>query len=109
MKNNRLTVKALALLLTLVMLGSTLMALPTAAIDINEDQLPDFLWELDFNKMTDAFDNRGSTDYTLEGKNIKIVEAHGKKALGVVNGSCQYFINDVNNLLNKGKNLFKKK
>lgn len=101
MKNNRLTVKALALLLTLVMLGSTLMALPTAAIDINENPLPDFLWELDFNKMTDAFDNRGSTDYTLEGKNIKIVEAHGKKALGVVNGSCQYFINDVNNLLNK--------
>ena len=101
MKNTRFTTKALALILTLVMLGSTLIALPTSAIDINEEPLPDFLWELDFNKMTDAFDNRGSTDYTLEGKNIKILEAHGKKALGDVNGSCQYFINDVNNLLNK--------
>ena len=93
--------RVLALTLALVMLSSCFMSLPVSAIDIEEEPLPDFLWELDFNKMADAFDNRGSTDYTLEGKNVKILEAHGKKALGVVNGSCQYLINDVNNLLNK--------
>jgi len=101
MKNNRISARLLALLMVLMMLSSVFAALPVSAIDIEEEQLPDFLWELDFNKMNDVFDNRGSTDYTLEGKNVKLLEAHGKKALGVVNGSCQYFINDVNNLLNK--------
>ena len=101
MKNKKNFMRVLALTLALVMLSSCFMSLPVSAIDIEEEPLPDFLWELDFNKMADAFDNRGSTDYTLEGKNIKILEAHGKKALGVVNGNCQYFINDVNNLLNK--------
>ena len=101
MKHNQLKMRALALVLVLVMLVSSVLVMPTAAIDIEEQPLPDFLWELDFNKMTDAFDNRGSTDYTLEGKNVKLLDAHGKKALGVVNGSCQYFINDINNLLNK--------
>lgn len=101
MKNKMNFMRVLALTLALVMLSSCFMSLPVSAIDIEEEPLPDFLWELDFNKMADAFDNRGSTDYTLEGKNVKILEAHGKKALGVVNGSCQYLINDVNNLLNK--------
>jgi hypothetical protein len=101
MKNMRISARALALVMALIMLSSVFAALPVSAINIDDQPLPDFLWELDFNKMSDAFDNMGSTDYTLEGKNINILEAHGKKALGVVNGSCQYFINDVNNLLNK--------
>lgn len=101
MKITKISSRLLAFFMTLIMLSSVLAVFPASAVDINEELLPDFLWELDFNKMSDAFDNRGSTDYTLEGKNIKILEAHGKKALGVVNGNCQYFINDVNNLLNK--------
>ena len=101
MKTKKLSMRALALLLVLVMLASSVIALPTSAIDIEEAPLPDFLWELDFNKMSSITDNMGSSDYTLEGKNVNLVDAHGKKALGVVNGSCHYIINDVNNLLNK--------
>ena len=67
MKNKNL-VRILSLAIALVMLASAFMSLPVSAVDIEEQPLPDFLWELDFNKMTDAFDNRGSTDYTLEGK-----------------------------------------
>ncbi len=101
MKTKRNFVKLSALLLALVMLLSCFMSYPTSAIDIEEQPLPDFLWELDFNKMSSITDNMGSTDYTLEGKNVKLMDAHGKKALGVVNGSCHYIINDVNNLLDK--------
>lgn len=101
MNKKHLSVKMTALLLVLLMILSSIIVLPTAAVDINEEPLPDFLWELDFNKMSSITDNRGSTDYTLSGQNVKLTDAHGKKSLGVVNGNCQYLINDVNNLLNQ--------
>lgn len=101
MKTQNLKLRSLAFLLAVITLMSCVVALPTAAIDIEEEPLPDFLWELDFDKMSSITDNMGSSDYTIEGKNVKLLDAHGKKALGVVDGSCHYIINDVNNLLNK--------
>lgn len=97
--NRKLTARALAVMLALMMIASAFVALPVAAVDIDEEPLPDFLWELDFNKMSDITDNMGSTEYSIEGKNVKLVEAHGKKSLGIVNGSGTYFVNDVNNIL----------
>jgi hypothetical protein len=94
-----LLIRAWALLLAFLMLSASFLCLPSFAIDIDEEALDDFLWELDFDKMTDISDNMGSTDYTISGKNTNLTEAHGKKALGVVNKNCNYTITDVNNLL----------
>lgn len=98
--NRKLTARALAVMLALMMIASAFVALPVAAVDIDEEPLPDFLWELDFNKMSDITDNMGSTEYSIEGKNVKLVEAHGKKSLGIVNGSGHYIINDLAPILN---------
>ena len=91
--------KILAAVLALLMLSSGLSLLPISAVDIEEEPMSDFLWELDFNKMTDISDNMGNADYTIEGKNVNLTDAHGKKALGVVNKNCSYVITDVNSLL----------
>ena len=101
MKNNRNFTRALTLVLAIVMLASCFVALPVSAIDIEEEPLSDFLWELDFNKMSSITDNLGNTDYTLEGKNVILTEAHGKKALGVVDRSCNFIITDLNSQLDE--------
>ena len=87
-------------MLALMMIAPAFVALPVSAVDIDEEPLPDFLWELDFNKMSSITDNMGSSEYSIEGKNVKLVEAHGKKALGIVNGSGHYIINDLAPILN---------
>ena len=99
MKNKSL-VRVLSLALIVTMLSS-FFCLPSLAVDIEEEPLSDFLWELDFNKMSDINDNRGSTDYSLEGKNVSLVEAHGKKALGVVEKNCNYIVTDLNSQLDE--------
>ena len=62
MKNFKKTTRALALVLVLVMLVSSIAIFPASAVDIEEEKRPDFLWELDFNKMKDITDNGGSED-----------------------------------------------
>ena len=102
MKNNKKTMRVLAVVLSLMMLSSCFASLPVSAIDIEEEPLSDFLWELDFNKMSSITDNMGNADYTIDGsKNVKLVDAHGKKALGVVDKNCTYVINDVGSRLDE--------
>lgn len=87
-----------ALLALIVLLGAVCTT-STKAIDIEEEPAPDFLWELDFNKMADIEDNTGNPQYTIEGKNVTLGDFHGKKSLGVTDNCCTYFINDIGNIL----------
>ena len=96
---NTFALKLLSLALALTMLSSCFVFLPASAIDIEEEPLPDFLWELDFNKMSSIDDNMGNSQYTIESKNLTLGEAHGKKALGITDNNGTYFINDVGNIL----------
>ena len=57
--------RLLAVLLTLTFIASCVVALPASAADLNETPPQDFVWELDFNKMSSITDNLGSTDYSL--------------------------------------------
>ncbi|MBQ7292756.1 MAG: hypothetical protein IJW79_03340 [Clostridia bacterium] len=101
MKKDCLLLRILTVALAVVTLGGAV-CLPAAAVDIEEEPLSDFLWELDFNKMSDIADNRGSTDYTVEAhKNLQLTDAHGKKALSVVEKNCTYIINDLNSQLDE--------
>lgn len=82
------------------LLFSIVIGVPCAhAVDIEEEPAPDFLWELDFNKMTSFDDNRGSSQYTIEGTNVSLGEAHGKRALGITDKNGVYFINDMDKIL----------
>ena len=71
----------------------------SCAIDIESEPAPDFLWELDFNKMSSFDDNMGNEQYTIEGRGVELGEAHGKKSLGINDASGVYFINDVGNII----------
>ena len=97
--------KLCALLLVSVVLP-LFPALPIAASDINETVLPDFLWELDFENMQSHTDNRGSDQYSLTGQNVSLTNAHGKKALSIVNANGAYFIEDTNCILDDYKTFF---
>ena len=72
-----------------------------AAIDIEDEPAPDFLWELDFNKMSSINDNMGNPQYTIDGNNVTLGEIHGKKALGITNANGQYLIKDTGNIINQ--------
>jgi hypothetical protein len=87
------------LTLVLSMLLLCLSALTPLAVDIEDEPAPDFLWELDFNKMSSIDDNLGNPQYTIESHNLSLVDAYGKRALGVKDKNCTYFINDVGNIL----------
>ena len=68
-----------------------LLGLPAFAVDIEKEPAPDFLWELDFNKMSSINDNMGNPQYTIDGNNVVLGEIHGKKALAewrMVLSSC---------------------
>ena len=100
--------RALALLLTLTFILSAVVALPASAMDINEIPPEDFVWELDFDKMSSITDNLGSNEYSLSlkpnGSNdaefpLSLTEKDGKKCLAIENGNGTYFIHDDNNVL----------
>ena len=96
--------RLLAVLLTLTFIASAVVALPASAADLNETPPQDFVWELDFNKMSSITDNLGSTEYSLETpasgvENIKLTEFGGKDCLAVENASTVYYIHDDNNVL----------
>ena len=82
-----------------MLLALFLCAFGVCAIDIEDEPAPDFLWELDFNKMSGFDDNMGNSQYTIEGKNVTLGDAHGKKALGITDASGVYFINDAGNII----------
>ena len=52
MKNRKLSFRALALVLVLLFVSSSIVALPASALLIDEVPPEDFVWELDFNKMS---------------------------------------------------------
>lgn len=92
----------LSLLLALLMLGGSFVAIPTAAVSLDEDtkKIDDILWELKFDKMVDVTDNLGSTEYTLtKGNSTALYEIDGQKCLGIKESADAYFIEDTNNVL----------
>lgn len=89
----------IAMLSLTVILCMALGMIGSVAVDIEDEPAPDFLWELDFDKMSSIDDNMGNPGYTIESKNLELVEAHGKKTLGINDGNCVYFINDTVNIL----------
>jgi hypothetical protein len=95
-------ISLLSLLLALLMLGGCFVAIPTAAVSLNEDveTLDDILWELEFDKMADVLDNLGSTEYTLsKGNSTDLYEMDGQKCLGIKEADGTYYIEDTNNVL----------
>ena len=95
-KLKRLTVTVVILTVMACLLG-----LPAFAVDIEKEPVPDFLWELDFNKMSSINDNMGNPQYTIDGYNVALGEIHGKKALGITNANGQYLIKDTGNIINQ--------
>lgn len=104
----KFSARLLAMLLTLTFIASCIIVLPASAIDINEIPPQDFVWELDFDKMSSITDNLGSTEYFLslrpDGTNeaefpLALTEKDGKKCLAIENGNGTYFIHDENNVL----------
>ena len=95
-KLKRLTVTVVILTVMACLLG-----LPAFAVDIEKEPVPDFLWELDFNKMSSINDNMGNPQYTIDGNNVVLGEIHGKKALGITNANGQYLIKDTGNIINQ--------
>ena len=95
-KLKRLTVTVVILTVMACLLG-----LPAFAVDIEKEPVPDFLWELDFNKMSSINDNMGNPQYTIDGNNVTLGEIHGKKALGITNANGQYLIKDTGNIINQ--------
>ena len=85
--------------IAILMAAVCLLSMPSFAVDIEKEPAPDFLWELDFEKMKSWDDNMGNPQYTIEGNNVTFGEAHGKKTLGVKNANCVYFINDQGNII----------
>ena len=101
MSTNR-KISLLSLLLALLMLSGSFVAIPTAAVSLNEEveTMDDILWELEFDKMADATDNLGSTEYTLsKGDGVDLYEMGGQKCLGIKSSSSNYYIEDTNNVL----------
>ena len=108
MKTRTLSIRALALTLVLLFVCSSVIVLPTAALGLDEVPPKDFVWELDFEKMSSITDNLGSTEYSLslkpDGSNnaefpLSLTEKDGKKCLAIENGNGTYFIHDDNNVL----------
>ena len=108
MKTRTLSIRALALTLVLLFVCSSVVVLPTAALGLDEVPPEDFVWELDFDKMSSITDNLGSTEYSLslkpDGSNnaefpLSLTEKDGKKCLAIENGNGTYFIHDDNNVL----------
>ena len=97
MKNKNILLRLTSILTSALMLFGVL-AISPSAVDIEEEAPADFLWELDFAKMSDFSDNMGNAQYTLEGKNVTLDEAQGKKALSIINKNGTYTINDVDNI-----------
>ena len=95
-KLKRLTVTVVILTVMACLLG-----LPAFAVDIEKEPVPDFLWELDFNKMSSINDNMGNPQYTIDGNTVTLGEKHGKKALGITNANGQYLIKDTGNIINQ--------
>ena len=93
-KLKRLTVTVVILTVMACLLG-----LPAFAVDIEKEPVPDFLWELDFNKMSSINDNMGNPQYTIEGKNVTLGEVYSKKALGITDNNGVYYINDTGNII----------
>lgn len=85
--------------IALVALFACLFCPATFSINIEDEVLPDFLWELDFEKMSSIDDNMGSEQYTIEGKNVVLGEAHGKTALGITETNGVYFIDDTEHII----------
>ena len=100
--------RMMAAVLALVMVCS--MIVPVAAADIEEVSIPDFVWELDFDKMTNLTDNRGSDEYELQtpgsGNFVTMTEFDGRKVLGIKQSRGQYYIVDSNNILDKYDTFF---
>ena len=95
-------ISLLSLLLAMLMLGGSFAVIPTAAVSLNEDVevIDDILWELEFDKMANALDNRGSTEYTLSKANsVDLYETDGQKCLGIKASDGAFFIEDTNNVL----------
>ena len=108
MKTRKLSSRALALTLVLLFICSSVVTLPTSALGLDEVPPEDFVWELDFNKMSSITDNLGSTEYSLSLKMdgtkeanfpLSLAEKDGKKCLTIENGCGTYFIHDENNVL----------
>lgn len=97
MKNKNILLRLMSVLMIFVMLSGTFVLSPSA-IDIEEESPADFLWELDFSKMSDIDDNMGNAQYTLEGKNVTLADAQGKKALSIINKNGTYTVNDIGNI-----------
>ena len=85
--------------ITVLIVIACLLSVATLAIDIEKEPAPDFLWELDFEKMSSIDDNMGNSQYTIEGRNVSLGDTHGKKALGITDASGQYIIKDVGNII----------
>ena len=92
MKSQNIYLRLTSILIVFIMLLGFIPALPASAIDIEEESPPDFLWELDFAKMSDYSDTMGNLQYTLEGKNVTLSDVYGKKALSIIdkNGKIRY-------------------
>ena len=97
MKNKNILLRLTSVLTSALMLFGVL-AISPSAVDIEETAPSDFLWVLDFSEMSDFSDNMGSTQYTLEGKNVTLDEAQGKKALSIINKNGTYTVNDLDNI-----------
>ena len=93
--------RSLAVLLAILMMVG--MMVPVSAADIEDVSMPDFLWELDFNDMTDMLDNGGSDEFSLQApasnNRMAMTEFQGDKVLGIKNASGQYYVVDENNIL----------
>ena len=92
----------LSLFLALIMLVGSFAAFPVAAVSLDEnvETLDDILWELEFDKMADATDNLGSTEYTLtKTDGVDLYEHEGQTCLGIKNSNGMYVIGDSNTVL----------
>ena len=95
-------ISSLSLLLAALLLVGSFVALPTAAVSLDEgiEKVGDTLWELAFDEMTDVLDNLGSTEYTLrKGGETALYEMDGQKCLGIKATNGTYYIDDTDNVL----------
>ncbi len=102
MKMKTMSKSFLAILLTVLMVCGSIVCMPVSAVTLNEEEGPeDFLWELDFSKMENVYDNLGNADYTLsdKGTDVTFSEIDGQKVMGVTNTNTAYFIDDTRNIL----------
>ena len=95
-------ISLLSLLLAALLSVGSLVALPAAAVSLDEtvDEQKDILWELAFDEMADALDNLGSSEYTLrKSESTQLYDMDGQICLGIKASSGTYYIDDTNNVL----------